>query len=166
MINKLILLSVCLVIVSCTTNSSGPHEDSGLFGTVGALNSGVYEKKLADKKQRLESLRAQNKESQSRTAELQVLERQRNKEIQQIQKSVDISSLKNEQIKRNITHLSRQLEVVGFEQQKQQNQISLLNYENNRNAELNARERKKLATLVVKRNKLRKQLEILLKRKF
>jgi HAMP domain-containing protein len=152
-------------MVSCSTNSTSSQDDSGLFGTVAALNSGAYDKELAKKRHKLAQLQAQNKQSKQRQTELEHLERQKQRQLQQLQSKANVSARKNALLKGNIRDLSRQLQIVKLEQQKQQNDIALLNYENNRNAFLNTEQKSKLNSLLIKRNRLRKQLEELLNKK-
>ncbi len=162
---RVIILSFCLLTVSCSTNSTGSQDDSGLFGTVAALNSGAYEKELVKKRQKLAQLQTQNKQSKQRQIELEHLEKVKQRQLQQLQNEIDVSAKSNEQLEGNVRNLSRQLQIVKLEQQKQQNDIALLNYESNRNAQLNTEQKNKLNSLLKKRNRLRKQLETLLNKK-
>ena len=88
--------------------------------------------------------------------------KQKQRQLQLLQTDVDFSLNKNEQLKRNIRDLSRQLQIVKLEQQKQQTDIALLDYESNRRAQFNAEQQIEMKRLLNKRSKLRKQLEELL----
>lgn len=157
-----IIIFSCLFTVSCSSKSTGSQDDSGLFATVAALNSGTYEKELAKKRQKLAQLQAQNMQSKQRQVKLENLGKQKQRQLQLLQTDVDFSLNKNEQLKRNIRDLSRQLQIVKLEQQKQQTDIALLDYESNRRAQFNAEQQIEMKRLLNKRSKLRKQLEELL----